>query len=591
MSNRQSPLSPSRTRSTIVQPTFADGPAAFLQQLATKVQSTSSMGSGNGAEIQRVRSQLTTEVQNSHSKQEMKMRQLDSQLTLLQQKIRPQLQNIERQQGFTQNQLDQLRNRVQNLISDDISPLQQKYDQLGLTFDRFLRVELESKLRPMQDDLRISRTKLDELLSNVTNGFQRINDSVEELTSNIDQTSNALALQKSKFDKRIGEISPKVDNIEAQIKELQNILDGAEGFGSSFTTLDKTIKSALDNVQYLQNEYIPQKINESSATFIEKMGTLSTRTDSDLSNIQSELDAILAQNQQAEVERKDAEHNLESLITSSFEVENALTTLETETKTKIDTISHDMDSSISQIHSRLSELKASGDDEDRLQTKLDDSVEDLKRTMEQSLRDLREKIRVTSSKNLKAQQSTYSLLTNVRNTLEGDENILGYLSAVEAQINWCVRAIQAIDADRIKAQEIGADPTNIAGRAKNIDERVSNALLRVTRLEEARKRGAAAQPEEDQQQQPQEEEKPKKKPQKKQQQNDEEEEKQEEEKPKKKSQKKGEEDDEELPASNEEKPKKKAAQKKEQNEDDEEPPADEKPKKKKQQNVVEEEDE
>ena len=595
--------------SSLAKPTFADGPSAFLQQLTAKVQSNSVGNGGNTSEIQRVRSQLTSEVQNTHSKQEMRMRQLDSQLSLLQQKIRPQLQNIERQQGFTQNQLDSLRTRVQNLISEDISPLQQKFDQLGMVFDRFLRVDLESKLRPMQDDLRNSRAKLDELMSNVTTGFQRISDNVEELSKSVETTTANLSTQKAKFDKRLGEITPKLTDLEHQIKDLQSRLDETQGFGAGFQQLEKALKEALESVQYMQNEYIPNKIAESSASFVERMGTLTTRCDSELSNIQSELDGIIASNQQAEVERKDAEHNLELLITSSFEVENQLTTIETETKTKLDTLNHDLDSSVAQIRARLAEITHTAEDEDRQQAKLDESVEDLRHSIEAQLRDLREKIRVNSSKNMKAQYTTYSLLSGVRNTLEGDTNLIGHLENVEKQIDWCVEAIKIIDKERIAAQEQGADPQNIIARAKNVEERVTNALLRIKRIEENIKRAKPGKQKDDEEEEkeekpqkkkkgakaapPQEEEEeknekpPKKKKAGKEKPQEEEEEKNE--KPQKKKKAAKEEPQEEEEEKDEKPPKKKKAAKDKPKDDDEEPEKDddekeepeEKPKKKK----------
>ena len=595
--------------SSLAKPTFADGPSAFLQQLTAKVQSNSVGNGGNTSEIQRVRSQLTSEVQNTHSKQEMRMRQLDSQLSLLQQKIRPQLQNIERQQGFTQNQLDSLRTRVQNLISEDISPLQQKFDQLGMVFDRFLRVDLESKLRPMQDDLRNSRAKLDELMSNVTTGFQRISDNVEELSKSVETTTANLSTQKAKFDKRLGEITPKLTDLEHQIKDLQSRLDETQGFGAGFQQLEKALKEALESVQYMQNEYIPNKIAESSASFVERMGTLTTRCDSELSNIQSELDGIIASNQQAEVERKDAEHNLELLITSSFEVENQLTTIETETKTKLDTLNHDLDSSVAQIRARLAEITHTAEDEDRQQAKLDESVEDLRHSIEAQLRDLREKIRVNSSKNMKAQYTTYSLLSGVRNTLEGDTNLIGHLENVEKQIDWCVEAIKIIDKERIAAQEQGADPQNIIARAKNVEERVTNALLRIKRIEENKKRAKPGKQKDDEEEEkeekpqkkkkgakaapPQEEEEeknekpPKKKKAGKEKPQEEEEEKNE--KPQKKKKAAKEEPQEEEEEKDEKPPKKKKAAKDKPKDDDEEPEKDddekeepeEKPKKKK----------
>ena len=126
-------------------PTFAEGPSSFLQSLTSKIHGNGGSGRNSVAEVQRIRSELSNQVQAVSNKQEMQMRQIDSQLSMLQQELKPKLQNIERQQGFTQKQLEELRQRVQRLATEELASLQHKYDQMGVKFDRFMRVEVEDE--------------------------------------------------------------------------------------------------------------------------------------------------------------------------------------------------------------------------------------------------------------------------------------------------------------------------------------------------------------------------------------------------------------------------------------------------------------
>lgn len=481
----QQKTGPKRTSTLVAQPTFAEGPGNFLQALASKVQG-STLGGINSAvsEVPRIRTQLSSEVQSVHSRQETKIRQLDSQLALLQQRIRPQLQNIERQQGFTQSQIDDIRQKLQTLVSGDITPLQQKYEQLGMKFDRFMKVELENKLRPVTDDLRGSRAKLEGIKSNVTTSFQKVKENIEGLNSRIDQINGNIDNNKSKFDKRISDLTPKLNDIERNIRELQTTLDETPRIGMSFAALENLLKKTQDSVHNMQNEYIPSKIAESSAQFIERMGSLSMSCDTQLANIKTELDAIVASNQRAQSERNEIDANIEQLITQSFEIESSLTSIETETKQKIDNISRELDSNVSRIKNALQELSSNTNDAEQTQNRIDDSVDGLRNYIESELLALREEIKTHSSNNLKSQLSAYSQLSTVRNLLEGEGNLLGHLEAVERQIDWCISVIQKIDEERLEAQRIGADPQNIIARAKNIEERLTNALLRMKHIEE-----------------------------------------------------------------------------------------------------------
>lgn len=469
-------------------------PSVFLQNLSAKINGFQG-GNGNSiAEVQRVRTELSNQVQSISNKQEIQMRQLDSQLSMLQQEIRPKLQNIERQQGFTQKQLEEIRQRAQKLQMEDLSPLQYKFDQMGIKFDRFMRVELESKLKPLQDDLRQSRAKLDELSSTLNTNFRKIDDQVNEMSQKVKSLDLNLGNQKSSYEEQINTIEPRLNSLEREITELSESLSGndsrgvnenaSNGLNGNSDDLDSQLSQMKEAFNRLQNETIPASINESSSNLIEALQKVTQFCDEQLASLQSPFDSIICSNEFVDRQRKQAEDQLDQLHKSNFEIQNRLTSLDQDSKSQLSMLEQAIESKTLNLRSLLSNLNSDVDNSsEKTQNAIEDNLKELKDSIQSSLRKLRENIRLKSLGNLEAQNQMLSQLSQLKNLLYGKENAVGRLESAESRIKWCIDSIQEIDNERLEAQKINGGPKNVSIRIKSIEERLKSINDRIDKLE------------------------------------------------------------------------------------------------------------
>ncbi|EAY00165.1 hypothetical protein TVAG_052130 [Trichomonas vaginalis G3] len=98
-------------------------------------------------------------------------------------------------------------------------------------------------------------------------------------------------------------------------------------------------------------------------------------------------------------------------------------------------------------------------------------MQELRKAIEIHLIRLRKKIRGRSANNFRNQITAYYLINAIGNTISGDSNLSGHLDNIEAQIDWCINAIQIIDKERIAAQEVGCDPLNLISRISSCNQR------------------------------------------------------------------------------------------------------------------------
>ncbi|KAK8864833.1 hypothetical protein M9Y10_010359 [Tritrichomonas musculus] len=469
-------------------------PSVFLQNLTAKVNGFQGGSSNSFAEVQRVRTELSNQLQSVSNKQEMQLRQLDSQLSMLQQEMRPKLQNIERQQGFTQKQLEEIRQRAQKLQMEELSPLQYKFDQLGIRFDRFMRVELESRIKPLQDDLRQSRAKLDELSSTVNTSFRKIDDQVNEMTQKVKNLNMNLNNSKSNYEEQISAIEPRLDALEREIAELSSSLTdfNAQGINDNpdFDVTDD-ISSQLRNVQLavnrLQNETIPASIQESSTNLTDALQSVSQFCDDKISALESSLDSITCSNQVVDQQRQQAEEQLNQLHNTNFDVQNKLSNLQ-DSKSQLLLLEQAIESNSSDLRKLVSSLTSEASSMNgRAINSIDDDIRQLKNSIQASIRKLKETIRVSSRNNLEAQTQMLAQLSQLKNILYGKENAVERLMSAESRIRWCVASIQEIDNERLEAQKINGGPKTISLRIESIEERLASIDSRLNKIEPDKK--------------------------------------------------------------------------------------------------------
>lgn len=464
-------------------------PSVFLQNLNLKVNSlTGNNNSTSVSDVQRIRSDLSNQVQSISTKNEIQIRQLDSQLLMLQQEMKPKLQNVERQQGFTQKQIEEIRSRVSKLQTDELSPLQYKFDQMNSKFDRFMRVELEGKLKPIQDDIRQSRIKLDDLVASTNSTFKKIDDQTNELIQKVANLSDNINSQKVSYGNQLNEIQPKIEKLEIEVNELTGNLNNKE---INIENLDdipvgfaEQLKEAQLRMTKLQTETVPILIQDSSNNFLDALQQLTQFCDEKLNAIQSSLDSVSYSNQVVDQQRKQSEELLDQLIKVTFDVQHKLKTLDQDSQSQLTIIEQTIDSNTTNLRSMISELKTeSSDVTSKAQTLIDDDVNQLRLSIQNSLRKLRELIKTNSYQNLQAQTEIFEQLSFLQNNLRGKDNMNRRVQAAELRLEWLIKAIQEVDNERIKAQEKNGSPRNIAIRMESIEERLASIDSRLNKLD------------------------------------------------------------------------------------------------------------
>ena len=136
----------------------------------------------NVAEIQHVRSELSAHVQLMQQQQEAKMHNLEAQLNEMEKKVQPEIQKLEHSQEEAKVQLDRVREKASALQVEDVQPLQRQYDQLRANFERFVRMDIEARMKPVQDDIRASKGKILDLQTSMETSFARIDDTLKKTT-------------------------------------------------------------------------------------------------------------------------------------------------------------------------------------------------------------------------------------------------------------------------------------------------------------------------------------------------------------------------------------------------------------------------
>ena len=260
--------------------TFIESPSVFLTNLSSRsqsrseieIQNTNSYNSMNLLDIQRVKSELANVVQSSSNKNDMELRQLINQISQIQIELKPKIISLESQQELAKKKILDLRQQIKK-ISEDIPLLQKQYDQLNDKFDKFVKVDVETKIIPLSDDTRQAYTKV-HLLSNETDSsIKQLNKSVKEIAEKINLLMISQLNKISSFES-INELIPCINFLEmhlAKIKQLfsylqlnsQNytIVNQQRGNNINFNQIDE-LNSILSILKKKLKMYIEQNTPE-----------------------------------------------------------------------------------------------------------------------------------------------------------------------------------------------------------------------------------------------------------------------------------------------------------------------------------------
>jgi hypothetical protein len=469
-------LAPARPRAY----SSIEGPSHFLHGLMSKMQGDRRVGN-SAADVQRIRFELTNKVQVIMTDQESHASQFESQLAVFSQEMKTRLANLERQQGFTKKQLDEIHERVQTLTADELSTLQFQFDELDARFDRFMRVEVEAKMRPMQDELRKLKARLDELNRTTDSTSRKLTGSVKSMTQKVKTLSESIGKKQRDVDVRLRGLGPKLASVEQEMEDLSGALKGPSGSESAMPeNLTKKLSEAQSIADQLQSETIPLRIQENSDAVLDAMAEISQYCDEKLAKLQSRLDKMTSMNQIVEQQRAQTEQSLDQLLKGCIEIQGKIQTLDQDANAKLTALEQSFETTSATLNAQLNDSDGPelADPTEQINTE----ITALRARIHEKCKKLKAEIKVASGANQQAQAKAAEEVSKIRDAVLGQGNLIERLGAIEAMAAWCIDHIKMIDADRIEAQKEGGSPQNVAARIANIKARLEAAAGRLGRI-------------------------------------------------------------------------------------------------------------
>jgi predicted secreted Zn-dependent protease len=462
-----------------------DPPSVFLRNLTSKVQidaRTNSVSHGSVAEVQRIKADLSNKIQNILNNHEMSSRQFDSQLSALGHEVKSKLQNLERQQGFSRKQLEELHERLETLSSEDISTLQYQFDELGTRFDRFMRVEVESKLRPLQEQIRQFRAKLDGLTSNSESDFRKLRESIRILNQKIQSTVKSIDEHQRDLDTRFHVIDPKIVELETEIKTLGNLITGSVNSGPILESDSKRFRDLQNRSEKLQNEIVPIEIQGGADQILDRLSEINNFCETECSKLTSKLSSMTCTNQVAEQQRINVETSLDQLMKSAFEIQSKLDGLEQDATAKLTGFENSLEAAQKTIKTQL-EDDVNQSEKDVCQELCETAISDLRGKMAGKCRKLKGNVRGVTGRNEQSQKAAIAELAKIHEMLKGKGNLLERLDAIEKGIEWCVKLILLVDKERVEVQEKGGAAAAVLTRIESVKERIAGLQGRIVKRE------------------------------------------------------------------------------------------------------------
>jgi chromosome segregation ATPase len=340
-----------------------------------------------------------------------------------------------------------------------------------------MRVELEAKLRPLQDQLRQSRAKLDGLSSTTDSSLRKLREALRNLTQKVEFATSSIEKQQSELGGRFAQIEPKVSQLEAILEDLEPTLT-APGEGTPVpTALAGQFRQLQIQAEKLESETIPIRIQASSDQVLERLSAITGACKKELAQLTSRLDSMRCTNQVADQQRAHIDSSLDQLLKGAFEIQSSLQSLDQDTSARLTELDRSVEAASKSLDVQLADArKSSSEDDGQAGSR---AISDLRAKVAKRCRKLKAEIRAVTAANDQSQRYAVAEISKARNLLKGQGNLLPRLAAIEARVAYCVNLIQAIDRERVAAQEKGGGARAVADRMRNIEDRLANANTRL----------------------------------------------------------------------------------------------------------------
>lgn len=459
-------------------PTFIDGPSIFLSNLTTKTHSNSdiqmknsNLNSNNSSisnDIQRVKYELTNMVKTVSSKQDLELRQLINQLSQIQQEFKPKIMNLENQQGFNQKRIDDARQQIQKASIEDLQSLQAQYDHLISKFDRFNKVDFEAQMKPTSDDLFKINARLAGLMETMYSSTRKLNENIQDTSEKIDsyiitQSSRITPLESIK------NIIPRINSLEIHMIQLKELLTD-----SSYNYKNYAIKPGKS----------VQKIDELNSRLIDSIKELSRYCEVNTFELQTSLSNISNTYNQHDLQRKEIQKSLDSQLKLLIGIQEKIKNTELNYNKKLNLITQNSNSVMHELKSKILSIQAQiAKSKNEFENEATNDINSLQDQLNMMIQKINNSIKVSTDGNRSAQHEALIQESYIRKQIEGSENALVRIKAIEDQIQWCIDAISEVNKKRLTMNLKGSNTFILLKRISNLECRLQIAEKRLEKID------------------------------------------------------------------------------------------------------------
>ncbi|KAH0787698.1 hypothetical protein GPJ56_008355 [Histomonas meleagridis] len=401
-------------------------------------------------------------------------------MSLLKQGTQPKMQNIQQQQIFIQKQIDEIRSRIQKLQNDEISASSQSIEQLNSKLNHFIRVDIGSKLKPIQEDLKQLKSKFNHSLASANSSLAQIKDITSEIESQILNTNNSISSQKVQFDKQIDEINSRIQKLEEKLNEHDDSKSNQteDKDSISLTKLEDELEEGRQALDTLKNETIPNQIQIAVQTFTESTQKVSEKCEAKINGLRSTIDTIECSNSIIEQQRNEITEQISSLQKSSFEYQSKFSEMEQEENSKIDSLEQKIESNSTNLKELMEDInKESNTFLDKAQQQTDQQISEIKSRIEEKMNMTKEMIKSSTLGNVNSHKNAFESLSSIE-----EFNCIERMEHNEKIIKWCIESIHEIyDEKCLSGKEL-------TERIKCIENRINSAEKRLANIEQKGKK-------------------------------------------------------------------------------------------------------
>jgi chromosome segregation ATPase len=431
-------------------------------------------------QVQRVQSELLRQIDDARSTQESRLKELDTRLSDIQRDLKPRFQDLEGRQSACQTQLAQTQKKVQDIVSTEVSSLRRQLDDLLMKFDRFAKVEVQSKVRPMLEELKQSKSMLAEFTSTTTTSFKRLTDQVKALTDSVAAMATRLQTEQARFAADLDEMEPKLAQLEQQQSQLRAMMQDA-GASVSSSSVAGQIDEIIVQISRLE-ELLPAEIAQSREGFDEAIVGVRKACQGQVQELEGTLDDLSKSNIEIEERRAQVDDSLSTATAQSYDIERDFSKLSENTKMRMKALEQGITSKLSILKLKLTDFQAEQEAQaQQFNEQVTSDVAALGQQIQRSAQELKGEVKSKTAENQQAQEEALQAIAAMKDLLDGTGNISGKITAIEGRLTDLLPEMTERIAARAEVPD--AYPQNTVNRLKALEDRLLEAEQRINALD------------------------------------------------------------------------------------------------------------